>query len=128
MLRRHYRAVLWTTLFALVLAGLYWGSKASLSARHAGGARSRTYQLSIPPTAQSPVFEAAQGDAVTFVIRSDRAGELYVHAFEEKAIALKPGGEVRLTFVAKDAGGFPLHLHDPDGSMHHIAMLEVQPK
>jgi hypothetical protein len=128
MLRRHSWTLLWATLIALVLAGLYWGLQASRSVGHVVGPGSRIYRLSIPSGAQSLVLEATQGDTVTFVIRSDRPGELHVHAAEEKAVALKPGGEVRLTFVAKDAGGFAVHLHDPDGSMHHIAILEVQPK
>jgi hypothetical protein len=128
MLHRHSWTLLWATLVALVLAGLYWGLQTSRSVDHAVGPRSRIYHLSVPSSAQSLVLEATQGDTVTFVIRSDRPGEVHVHAAEEKAVALKPGGEVRLSFVAKDAGGFAVHLHDPDGSMHHIAILEVQPK
>jgi hypothetical protein len=95
------------------------------------GAQSRIYHLSVTntdPTADAPVFTARQGDTVTLVIHSARPGELHVHAVEESALALKPGGEVNLTFVAKNSGRFAVHLHDPDGSMHHVAMLEVQPE
>jgi hypothetical protein len=53
---------------------------------------------------------------VTLMIRCNRRGEVYVHVYERKVV-LVPGGEVKLTFVATDAGTFPIHLHDPDGSM-----------
>jgi hypothetical protein len=75
----------------------------------------------------SPVFRATEGDTITLVIRSDQPGEVHVHGYEKK-IVLAPSGEVQLTFVAADPGTFPIHLHDSDGSMHHLAMLEVQPK
>jgi hypothetical protein len=94
------------------------------------GPHTRVFHLSVSvvrAAAEAPVFKATQGDSVTFVIRSDRAGEVHVHVYEQK-VSLKAGGEVTLTFTATSAGVFPVHLHDPDGSMSHLAMLEVDPK
>jgi plastocyanin len=92
--------------------------------------QARVFHLSVSAPAadtESPVLKVTQGDTVTFVIRSDRPGEVHVHIYE-KRVTLKPGGEVTLTFTATAVGLFPVHLHDPDGSMSHLAMLEVRPK
>ena len=129
--KRHSHGLLWAALAVLLLVGLYWGLKASLGVHESAGVQSRIYHLSVKNTdtvGDAPVFQAGQGDTLTFVIHSDRPGELHVHAYEEEKIELKPGGEVRLTFLAKGAGRFAIHLHDPDGSMHHLAILEVQPR
>lgn len=81
------------------------------------------------------MFKVTQGDTVTLVVGSDRPGEAHVHGYD-KRIALNPGSEVTLTFIAKDAGLYPLHLHerldsrDPDSPVlhRHLAAIEVQPK
>lgn len=129
-MRRRSAAIGWIAFAILVLGGLYWGLQASLGGREAGVAQSRTYRVSIStPRAGDalPIFRATQGDTVTLVISSDRPGETHVHGYEEK-MALRPGGQVTLTFTAAAAGRFPLHLHAPDSSMHHLATLEVQPQ
>ena len=121
---------LWIAYAIVALVGLYWGLKGSLGAPDTGGLQTLTYRLSITGTAvgeDSVVFKARQGDTITLVIGSDRPGEIHVHGYE-KAVGLKPGAEVTLTLVARDAGRFPVHLHDPDGSMRHLAMLEVRPR
>jgi len=78
--------------------------------------------------AEQPLFKARQGDNVILAIHSEVPGEVHVHMYEDRQVDLKPGGEVTLTFRAANPGSFPVHLHDPDGSMHHLAMLEVHPK
>lgn len=123
------RLLLWIAL-TILLSGLYWASKSTLGSREPSAVHSRVFNLSVSaphPGEESPVFKARQGDTVTLVIRSDRPGEVHVHIYE-KQIMLKPGGEVTLTFTATAAGLFPVHLHDPDGTMTHLAMVEVQPK
>lgn len=130
-MRRSSFAILWVVLSMLVLGSLYWGLRISLSGHEVSTAESRTYQISISaarPGEEFPVFKVTQGDIVTLLIHSDRPGEVHVHAYDEKISTLKPGGEVRMTFAAKDVGRFPVHLHDPDGSMRYLATLEVQPR
>jgi hypothetical protein len=74
-----------------------------------------------------PKFKVSYGDQVTLKIESDRVGSVHLHGYE-KAIDVGPDAEVRLTFIANAAGAFPIHFHNPDGSMRHLATLEVQPK
>lgn len=136
--KQRFRGLLWMLLAILLLGGLYFGMRATLREPADQEADGRTFKLSVAapnPGEEYPVFTATQGDTVTFVIGSDRAGEIDVHGYD-KQVVVKPGGEVELTFVATSAGAFPLHLHEPfdppaaDGSMNHryMAMLEVQPK
>jgi len=129
------RAILWAAVAAAVLGSLYFALKASLGGHeHAQGhetaaPRHWAFRLTIAePLAGEPppVFKARQGDTITLIVRSDRPGELHVHGIE-KVVTLNPQGAVKLTFVARDAGGFPLHLHSPDGTMRHLALLEVDP-
>ena len=65
---------------------------------------------------------------MTLIIRSDKVAEVHVHGNEDTKVDLSPGREVTLTFVAADVGRFPVHIHDPDGSMYPLGMLEVQPR
>jgi hypothetical protein len=129
-MRRYSASILWVTVTSLVLGGAYYGFEALLDRHAAGGSRGHAFILSVSALrtgSEFPTFRVRQGDAVTWVIRSDRVGEVHVHVYEKK-IVLKPGGEVTLTFSAENAGLFPIHLHDPDGSMYPLAMLEVQPR
>lgn len=124
------RPILWVGVTAVLLGGLYFALKSSLGEHEQRGVHTRVYRLSIPgspPPEEAPVFKVLQGDIVTLVIRSARAGELHVHGYEKKVV-LQPGAEVSLTFTATQPGVFPVHLHDPDGSMRRLAMLEVQPR
>jgi hypothetical protein len=126
----HLRPLLWGALTILLLGGLYWAFKASMGGHEPTAAHTLVFHLSVSaprPGEESPVFKAMQGDTVVFIIRSDRPGEVHIHIYEKK-IALKPGSDVILTFTANSAGLFPVHLHDPDGSMRHLGLLEVQPK
>jgi hypothetical protein len=113
----------------LLLGALYWGVKSTMKGGHERtGPHIRVFHLMVSNSVhESPVFVVSQGDTVTLVIRSDRAGEVHVHLYEKK-VTLKPEGEVTLTFSATDAGMFPVHLHDADGTMTHLAMLEVHPQ
>jgi hypothetical protein len=123
-------AIVWVTFTGLLLGGLYWGLKTSMDGHHVGGQQFLTYQLSISspsPGNELPVFKVTQGDTVSLRIRSDRSGEVHVHGYERKVV-LNPDGEVALTFLANNTGVFPVHLHDPDGSMHSLGTLDVQPK
>jgi hypothetical protein len=127
---RGLNVLLWLALTVLVLAGLYVSMHASLSASSEGGARSRLFRLSVSalrPGKMEPVFDATQGDTVTLVIWSDSPGAAHLHGYE-KEVELKPGSEVSLTLITKDAGLFPLHLHGPNGSMSPLAALDVQPR
>ena len=122
--------ILWVVFGLLTLGGLYWILKSSFSEREAGAPRSEVFRLVIAapqPLEEPPPFKVRQGDRVTFVFSSNLPGEAHVHGYEKKVI-LEPGGEVALTFTATDAGLFALHLHDPDGAMHGLATLEVDPR
>lgn len=128
---RPLHAVLGIALIVLLLGILYWGLKTSFTAPDTGGVRAHVYRLSVStgsPTEMLPVFTARQGDTVTLVVRSDRIAEVHVHGDEERTVALRPGRETTLTFMVRNAGRFPVHVHDPDGSMFPLGMLEVQPR
>lgn len=129
-MRRRAHAIQWAGLAVALLAGLYLGLKVSRGGHDTGEIQSSTYRLSISearPGEGFPKFRTTQGHTITLLISSDRLGSAHVHGYE-KEIDLKPGGEVTLTFTANEAGLFPLHLHNPDGSMRHLATVEVEPK
>jgi FtsP/CotA-like multicopper oxidase with cupredoxin domain len=128
---RSLRTTLLIAFTALLLGILYWGLKTSLTEQDVGVVQSRVYRLSVStgtPPELPPVFAARQGDTVTLVVKSDRVAELHVHGDKERTISLRPGREATLTFTVTDAGRFPVHVHDPDGSMYPLGMLEVQPR
>lgn len=115
---------------ALLLVVLYSAIHISLGTTVLVKGRALTYKLSVStslPAGPPPIFKATQGDTVTLLIGSTRTGEVHLHGYE-KVITLKPAHEVELTLVTQYAGLFPIHLHDPDGSMYPLAMLEVQPR
>jgi hypothetical protein len=131
-------AIPWVAFTSLLLGVLYFGLHTFLGGRKVSGAHSHTYRLSISvprPGQEFPVFKAAQGDTVTILISSDRAGQVHVHGYGE-TIDLTPGGEVTLMFSAQKPGFYPLHLHErlhfdePAGPIlhRHLAALEVQPQ
>jgi len=128
--RRLVYTILWAGLTTVLLWGLYSSLKSSLGQHEKGPPGSHTYSLSISAShlgETPPVLSASQGDTVHLTVSSDRAGELHVHGYE-KSIKLRPAGKVTLTFVAQDVGSFPVHLHERDGLMLQLAVLEVQPR
>jgi hypothetical protein len=74
-----------------------------------------------------PALGAKQGDAVTIVITTDRAGTLEIHGYGQR-VEIAPGAEAKLAFVAKHAGRFPIHLHTRDGAHVELTAFEVQPR
>lgn len=127
---------LWAAATVLSLILLYFGLRTSIGEREGRVASHPTYDLVIAaprPGEELTILPAKQNETVTLRIRSDRAGELHVHGYEQNAI-LEAGSEVVLTFVAKTAGIYPIHLHervnpaDPDSPIFHrqLAVLEVK--
>lgn len=128
---RSLHTALWIAFTILLLGILYWGLKMSLAAYNTGGVRVHVYRFSVStgnPSEVPPVLTARQGDTVTLVVRSDRIAEIHVHGNVDRKVEVWPGREATLTFTATDAGRFPVHIHDPDGSMYPLGMLEVQPR
>jgi hypothetical protein len=118
----------------LLLASLYAGLRSSFESRNVDNVwpprQESFFKLAITEPGlveQFPKFKVSYGDHVTLKIESDRVGLVYLHGYE-KAIDVGPDAEVELTFIANAAGTFPLHFHNPDGSMRLLATLEVQPK
>ena len=50
-----------------------------------------------------------------------------MHGYE-KSIAVSPAGGATLTFVADYGGSFPVHVHERNGTMLQVAVLEVHPR
>jgi len=120
----------WFAGAALLLCILYFALHGSMDKSESGDSRVTVHNLLISKPRMGeelPVYRTTQGNTVILKVTSDGPGEVYVHGYEKK-ITLKPGGETALTFVAADAGMFPVHLHEGDGSMVALAILEVQPK
>jgi hypothetical protein len=120
----------WIAGAALLLCVLYFALHGSMAKRESGDSHVTVYNLLISKPRMGeelPVYRTTQGNTITLKVTSDRPGEVYVHGYEKK-VTLKPGGETELTFVAADAGMFPVHLHEADGTMVALATLEVQPK
>ena len=55
-------------------------------------------------------LEARQGDRITFIVTSARAGQFYVHGPEVESTLL-PGVETSLTFTAQYSGRYYVHFH-----------------
>jgi FtsP/CotA-like multicopper oxidase with cupredoxin domain len=135
-MRRNSYCILMVVVTILLIGGVYAARQAALPdhARHAP--TSSSFRLAVPASQRSPqsassldlpVFRVVRGQTVTLIISSQTPGSVHVHGYE-KSIALTPGGNATLTFVADSPGRFPVHLHDPDGAMHGLAVLEVQPR
>lgn len=135
-MRRSSYSILIVVIAVLLLCGVYAARKTTRP-DHAGRVTASTsFKLSVPASAGSsqsaspvdlPVFRVVRGQTVTLLISSQTRGSVHVHGYE-KSIDLAPGGNVTLTFVADSSGRFPVHLHDPDGAMHGLAVLEVLPQ
>jgi len=79
-----------------------------------------------PPGERPPLIKVNQGEMLTLVVSTQSPGMIYIHGYDVQ-IGLKPGEDVSLSFLANLPGSFPVHVHDPDGSMRQVARLEVQP-
>ena len=121
---------MWWVLAIALLCGLYIVLRSSLGAYDRSAHQRDVYTLSVSsgqPGHTLPVFAANQGDTVSLIVSSDRNAELHVHGYE-KSVAINPAGKVTLTFVARYAGNFPIHVHERNGTMLQLAVLEVQPR
>jgi hypothetical protein len=129
-------AALWASLTLLGLIVLYFGLRLWGGERDASAGAYRSYSLLIAaprPGEELTILPARQNESVTLRIRSDRAGEVHVHGYDQN-VTLAAGSEAVLTFTAKQTGIYPIHLHerlnpaDPDTPMLHrqLAILEVK--
>ena len=128
--RNWIHAIVWLALAIASLGGLYAVLQSSLGAHDTIAPRGLTYTLFISsgqPENTLPVFGAHEGDTVSLIVSSTRDAELHVHGYE-KSIGISPAGTVSLTFVARYAGSFPIHVHERNGTMLQVAVLEVQPR
>jgi hypothetical protein len=119
---------------AIMLVGLYIGTKQSFSIGGFATEQSRVFHLDISETClhgtePPPVFEAREGDRVALAVTSLYSGALYLHGLETE-VNIAPGAETTVTFTAEHAGRFYLHLHGKDEEHAHIelAVLEVAPR
>jgi len=119
---------------AVMLVGLYIGTKHSFSIGSFAAEQSRVFHLDISETClhgtePPPVFEAREGDHVALAVTSLYPGALYLHGLETE-VNIAPGAETTVTFTAEHAGRFYLHLHGKDEDHAHIelAVLEVTPR
>jgi hypothetical protein len=123
-----------------LLGGLYWALEGLLGKQDATTGYSDSFRLVIPlldPAAPPhafehgiedfPIFRAVQGHTLSLTIRSERPGSVHVHGYD-RFVDLVPHHDVTLTFEAKDAGLYPVHLHGEGDVMEHLATFEIQPK
>jgi hypothetical protein len=126
------RTIANVTVTALLLSGVYVAAAHFAAPDLAVGPQDRSYRLDIgDEKADVKIFEARQGDRITFVVTSTRAGQFYVHGPEVESTLL-PGIEASLTFTAQYSGRFYLHFHqmiciDSDESHLELAVLDVMP-
>ena len=134
--RRNPAALISIVLASGLLIATYLALRASSEDRSSRAPVAHVFQIAIASDADTltalaqrgvPTFKARQGDAVTLVAPSTQSGSLHVHVYDRN-VALVLGGEARLTFEATTAGAFPIHWHDPQNLMIHLAILEVQPR
>lgn len=138
---RRGRAILIIVVAAALLGALYPVIRALHGQQESGAGYANSFRLAIakpdpnaPPRAYDartiddfPIFKARQGETLSLTIHSERAGTIHIHGYE-KHVELVPNGDVSVSFEAKDAGLFPVHLHGADDAMEHVATFEIQPK
>lgn len=119
---------------AVVLVGLYIGTKHFFSFEGVVAEQTRAYSLNIGQsrlhgTVELPIFQAREGDRIVLTVTTLYAGKLYIHGME-KEFNLTPGAKTTFTFTAKHAGRYYLHLHGDDEDHAHVeaAVLEVSPR
>jgi hypothetical protein len=129
------RATAIGTVAAFLLSGLYLAAAHFAAPELALGPQDRSYRLNIgEEKADVRVLEARQGDRITFVVTSTRAGQFYVHGPEVESTLL-PGVERSLTFTAQYSGRYYVHFHETictsphhsDESHLEVAVLDVMP-
>jgi hypothetical protein len=98
----------------------------SENARHDEVLPPGRFRVSVSPGG-TPILRARQGEALTIDITSDRRGTLEIHGYG-KEVAVVPGSEVTINFVATRTGRFPIDLHGRDGRHLEVTALEVQPR
>jgi hypothetical protein len=117
---------------ALLLGGAYLAAAHFAAPDLAVGPQDRSYRLNIgEEKADVRILEAHQGDRITFVVTSTRAGQFYVHGPEAESTLL-PGVETSLKFTAQYSGRYYVHFHqmnctDSDESHLELAVLDVLP-
>lgn len=133
--RRNLTAVISITLALVLLAAMYQVLRKTAD-EGSRAPEAHTFRIDISADADTltqaaqagvPVFKAREGDTITLVATSTQPGSLHVHVYDRN-VPLVPGGEATLTFEATMAGAFPVHWHDPQNLMIHMAILEVQPR
>lgn len=119
---------------AIMLVGLYVGVKHSYAIGSFTSEQSRVFHIDVSEaclngTAVPPVFEAREGDNIVLAVTSLFPGGLYLHGLETE-VDITPGMETTITFTAKSAGQFFLHLHGngEDHTHTELAVLEVAPR
>jgi heme/copper-type cytochrome/quinol oxidase subunit 2 len=116
---------------ALLLSAVYFAA-AHFAASEAVGPLDQSYRLNIGEgKTDAKILHARQGDRVTFIVTSTRAGQFYIHGPEVQSTLL-PGIETTLTLTAKYSGRYYVHFHqinctDPDESHLELAVLDVMP-
>ena len=126
------RTIAIVTVTALLLSGVYVAAAHFAAPDLAVGPQDRSYRLDIgEERADVKIIEARQGDRITFVVTSTRAGQFYIHGPEVESTLL-PGIEASLTFTAQYSGRFYAHFHqmnciDSDESHLELAVLDVMP-
>jgi hypothetical protein len=118
----------------VLLVGLYVGTKQSFAIGSFTAEQSKVFRIDVEEaclhsTEPPPVFEAREGDQVVLAVTSLSSGALYLHGLETE-VDIAPGAETTITFTAKHAGRFYLHLHgnDEDHAHTELAVLEVAPR
>ena len=129
------RTIALVTVTALFLSGIYLAAAHFAAPDPAIGPQDRSYRLNIGEEKPDvKMLEARQGDRITFVVTSTRAGQFYVHGPEVESTLL-PGVKTSLTFTAQYSGRYYVHFHeiictsphDSDVSHLEVAVLDVMP-
>src|SRR5271163_1275805 len=127
--------IAFVTVTALLLSGIYIAAPHFAAPAVGIGPQDRSYRLNIGvEKADVKILEARQGDRITFVVTSARAGQFYVHGPEVESTLL-PGVETSLRFTAQYSGRYYVHFHEiicaspPDSDVSHLelAILNVMP-
>lgn len=117
---------------ALLLSAAYLAAAHFAAPELAVGPQDRSYRLNIgEEKVDAKILQARQGDRITFIVTSTRAGQFYVHGPEVQSTLL-PGIETTLTLTAKYSGRYYVHFHqinctDSDESHLELAVLDVMP-